>query len=109
MDEKKPTEPQEISDEELGSVTGGATLHMKDDKYYAYVGSTSTEDWNNSYLCPNCGRPVRYTNLGRFHCDACDETWWFEYKLTINTETGVWKEISREEFMKRLRPEYRQL
>lgn len=105
--DKKPAMGEELSDEALGSVAGGATLHMDGDRYYAYVGSTSDEDWNASYLCPNCGNPVAYTGWGKFHCDVCDETWWFEYKLRLNLGTGMWQEISREEFMHRLRPEYR--
>lgn len=109
MDEKKPKVAEAISDEELGTVTGGATLHMDGDRYYAYVGSTSDADWDASYLCPKCGRPVKYTGYGRFRCNSCDESWFFEYKLKINTNSGMWKEISREEFMHRLRPEYRQL
>lgn len=109
MDENKITAPEQLSDEELATVTGGATLHMYDGRYFAYVGSSSTDDWNKSYVCPKCGKPVRYNKLGFFKCDSCDESWWFECNLTINTETGMWKEISREEFMKRLRPEYRQL
>lgn len=113
MDEKKPKVAEAISDEDLEGITGGATLHMggtsDDPKYYRYVGSTSDADWDASYLCPKCGRPVKYTGTGRFRCNSCDESWFFEYKLTVNTESGVWKEISREEFMKRLRPEYRHL
>lgn len=108
MDEKKPEAAEAISDEELGTITGGATLHTYGDKYFAYVGSSSKADWNASYVCPKCGRPVKYTSLGLFRCDSCDESWFFEYNLTINTKSGMWKEISREEFMHRLRPEYRQ-
>lgn len=52
---------------------------------------------------------MRYSSLGRFRCDTCDENWFFECNLVVNTDSGVWKEISREEFMHRLRPEYRQL
>lgn len=109
MNENELAGSHELTDDELGKVTGGATLHMKGDKYFAYIGSSSNSDWNLSYVCPNCGKPVRYTKLGFFKCDACDEKWWFEYKLEINDKSGVWKEISREEFMHRLRPEYRQL
>ena len=84
----------------------GATLHMYGDRYFCYVCTTSDADWNASYLCSKCGRPVKYAKLGRFHCDSCDEIWFFEYKLTINTESGMWKGISREEFMKRYLARY---
>lgn len=98
MDGKKPTEPQEVADEELGSVIGGLQTHVRNGKHYRYVGTYSKHDRNLSYLCPNCGRPVCYTGWGRFHCNACDEAWFPERNLIPNTESGVWEEMSDEEY-----------
>ena len=98
MDEKKLEGAQELSDEQLGEVTGGQTECTYNGKRYKYVGTPGwfsyKRDWDKCYLCPNCGRPVHYGAFYRYYCDACDESWYYESKLIPNLTTGVWKEIS---------------
>lgn len=98
MDSDELNKAQELTDEQLKGVAGGQTLFEQDGRYYEYVGSSSDEDWNASYLCPNCGRPVHYGDWFRFYCDPCDESWLYEDKLRVNTASKVWKQISWGEY-----------
>lgn len=100
MDSEKIDKPQELADSDLSDVSGGQEYHIQDGKYYKYVGSSSNEDWSASYLCPRCDEPLSYTGWGRYYCKDCDESWWKEINLDLNLDSGVWQEISREEYRK---------
>lgn len=102
MEEKQPVPDgvEELADDQLKGIVGGQTLAREDYKYYKYVGTNSDEDWNASYLCPNCGRPVHYGGYGFFFCDPCDEKWWEELSLKLNLQSGMWKQITRKEYKK---------
>lgn len=58
----KPEDIQELSDKQLEDVAGGRWLTEENGKYYKYNGSSSDEDWSASYLCPKCGKPLRYVS-----------------------------------------------
>lgn len=98
MNADKPNNVQELSEEELSSIVGGETLHKQDGRCYEYVGDSSDEDWNSSYLCPICGRPVHYGSWFRFYCDPCNKSWLIESKLRLNTASHVWKQIPWSEY-----------
>lgn len=103
MEEKKPmdtemTGTEQLTDEQLGGIVGGLRYVKTNTWCYKYVGSTSDADWNASYLCPKCRKPVHYTGWGWFRCDPCDESWFDEGKLVLNLDSGLWKQISKEEY-----------
>lgn len=100
MDEKTPVPhgAQELADDQLEGVVGGMFISHRNHKYYKYVGGNSDADWNASYLCPNCGRPVHHGGWGLFYCDPCDERWWREASLVLSLESGMWQEITRKEY-----------
>ena len=94
MDDKKMNSI-ELSDEELKVVQGGFSYWKNNDGgYYKYTGSNPDQ----KYLCPKCGRPVHEGTGWRFYCDPCDESWFFEDKLTPNLNSGAWTSISKEEY-----------
>lgn len=88
----------ELTDEELGRAQGGFDICAHDGQYYLYKGNDS----DLKYTCPNCGRPVHEGAAWRFYCDACDESWFFESALEPNLSSGAWKEISKEEYTRRM-------
>lgn len=94
----EPRKAAELSDEQLAGVTGGLCYTQSDGKYFRYIGSNSEADFGKRYLCPKCGRPVRYGVWLRFCCDSCDETWYYEHTLVPNTASGVWEEISKADY-----------
>lgn len=103
MEEKKTTNAEglgaeQLADEQLNGIVGGRDYVKTNTWCYKYVGSSSDEDWSASYLCPKCHNPVRYTGWGWFRCDPCDESWFNEAKLPLNLNSGVWKQISEEEY-----------
>ncbi len=87
---------EKLTDSELGAVAGGFSKFedTTTGKCYKFTGS----DTNAKYLCPNCGRPVHRGDLGKFYCDPCDDSWFWEDDLLPNLKSGVWKEISKDEF-----------
>ena len=97
-EENKTTAAQELPDEEMDKVAGGANkrselirrevqwngiLHV-----YAVYEWKGTDD-NKKYLCPNCHRPVHPGGWGRYYCDPCNESWYLEGSLERNP-TGGW-------------------
>ena len=97
-EENKTTAAQELPDEEMDKVAGGANkrselirrevnwngiLHV-----YAVYEWKGTDD-NKKYLCPNCHRPVHPGSWGRYYCDPCNESWYLEGSLERNP-TGGW-------------------
>lgn len=100
MDSEKIDKPQELADNDLSEVSGGREYQYEDGKYYKYVGSNSDADWSASYLCPRCDEPLQYTGWGWYHCKDCNESWINEGKLDLNLDSGVWQEISLEEYRK---------
>ena len=97
--------PQQLSDSELEMATGGMDLYhdTKNNKYYKWCGGNNL---SQKYRCPKCGRLLQGYNLGTFwftfgdiySCDSCDENWYFESKLVLNTGDGLWQEISWEQW-----------
>ena len=104
MDEKETAKAQELTDEQLKKVAGGQKYFAgTDGNYYVYIGRTDadrgyTEDCDRRYLCPNCGRPVHLGVGARYYCDPCDESWFFESKLSLNINSGLYKQISKAEY-----------
>ena len=98
MAENELKSTQELSDEELEGVAGGKWFTEENGKYYEYTGSRSDADWSASYLCPKCGKPLHYGSWGRYYCDPCDESWFFESPLKLNLQSGVWTEITKERY-----------
>lgn len=100
MDVQKHEEAQKIPDEFLGQVFGGKKHFEINGRYFEYTGSILcwSSDWDHCYLCPRCGRPVHYGKWARFYCDPCDESWYWEEKLVPNLASGLWKELTKEEY-----------
>ena len=91
---------QQLTNKELDEVNGGYTVFKHTDgKYYEFIGDDSQR--SQKYLCPNCGRPVRYGSGWRYYCDFCDKSWFFERGLNPNLSSGLWEEISEEEYLKK--------
>lgn len=96
MKEKRPADACELADEQLGGVSGGQRYVERAGKRYRYVGDRSNEDLGKCYLCPKCGRPLRYNSWLHFCCDSCDDSWYFEDGLTVNLADGAWEEAPGE-------------
>lgn len=97
MGENKRDDVQELEDDQLDGVMGGKKELDYNGKHYRYEGrkipeSGYEEDWGRSYLCPNCGQPLRYSTWSRYRCDLCDDSWYWESNLIPNIESGLWKE-----------------
>lgn len=88
----------ELKKEELEQVSGGYNLTEIDGRYYHYTGKESQRD--SKYVCPVCGRSVHYGSGWRYYCDFCDKSWFFERGLNPNLSSGLWEEISEEEYLK---------
>ena len=96
-EKKLPTTAQELPDEEMDKVAGGASQRsilintdygiMKARKTYVNYEWRGTDD-NKKYLCPRCHGPVHYTSWGRYRCDSCDESWFIESNLEMNMAGG---------------------
>ena len=96
-EKKLPTAAQELTDEEMDQVTGGADERSvlvkteygigtvcKTFKTYKWKG---TDDYQK-YLCPRCHRPVHPGSWGRYYCDPCNESWFVENLLEMNMAGG---------------------
>ena len=81
---------KELSKEELEQVNGGCYLKEVDDKYYHYTGDKTQLNL----------KPVYHGSWGRYYCDDCKESWFFEDSLKPNLKSGVWKQISEEEYFR---------
>ena len=88
----------ELKKEELEQVSGGYNLTKIDGRYYHYTGKDCQRD--SKYVCPVCGRSVHYGSGWRYYCDFCDKSWFFERGLNPNISSGLWEEISEEEYLK---------
>ena len=92
-----------LNDSELEDVAGGdSKFHCStNDKYYRYL---SHEDISygksapGAYLCPNCRRIVHKGSWGRYYCDPCNASWYHINRLVPNMESGLWREISKDEY-----------
>ena len=103
---KSKNQPMALDDSELNEVAGGMDVYhdTKNNKYYKWYGGNNT---SHKYRCPHCGRllhegllSVIKIDIGaRYFCDACDEQWFFEKKLTLNVGDGLWEEISFEQWV----------
>ena len=91
----------ELSEEELSAVSGGAIKISTDNTYYKFTGNYNKEsDYNNMYLCPQCGRTVHWGSWLRWYCDYCNLSW-YEYSTSSfkpNLSSGLWKNISKDEY-----------
>lgn len=84
----------ELSEEELSSVSGGAIRISTDNTYYKFTGNYNKEsDHNNMYLCPQCGRTVHWGSWLRWYCVTCNTSWYDESKLLPNLESRLWNII----------------
>lgn len=104
MSDNELNKPQELNDDQLEKVAGGRQYHSFNGKYYLYNSKIENgfwnENWDKCYLCPNCGGPVHYGAWARYFCDACDESWYWENKLDLNLDSGLWTEITKERYDK---------
>lgn len=91
----------ELSEEELSAVSGGAKKIATDGAYYKFTGDYNKEsDYNNMFLCPYCGGKLHWGTWLRWYCDYCN-TSWYEYStssLKPNLSSGLWKNISKDEY-----------
>ena len=96
-EKKLPTAAQELTDEEMDKVVGGANdrkVLVKTEYSFGYVYKTyKTYEWKGTddyqkYLCPNCHRPVHPGGWGRYFCDPCDESWFVERLMEMNPNGG---------------------
>ncbi len=92
------TQQQALVNEDLAEVTGGA--------YYACVKSTdkyykSDAPVNQLFLCPKCNRPVHTGTFGRYYCDPCDKSYACTDSLVPNIDSGLWQEISGDEYRRK--------
>lgn len=84
----------ELSEEELSSVSGGAIRISTDNTYYKFTGNYNKEsDYNNMYLWPQCGRTVHWGSWSRWYCVTCNTSWYDESKLLPNLESRLWNII----------------
>lgn len=97
-EKKLPTAAQELPDEEMDKVAGGANkrseLIRRDVQWNGILHVYAVYEWkgtddNKKYLCPNCHRPVHPGSWGRYYCDPCNESWYLEGSLERNP-TGGW-------------------
>lgn len=88
----------ELDDSSLAGVSGGRFVAEQNGRYYRYEGAGPSEDWSGCYLCPNCGHPLSWGIWQRYHCDVCDESWYWEDKLVVNTANSAWREITKETY-----------
>ncbi len=96
MSDKQNNSASVVPDQDLNEVTGGYITceDSSTGKYYKYTGN----DKDKKYACPNCGRPVHSGAGWRFYCNPCNESWFCEGLLRPNLNSGVWKEISEQEY-----------
>ncbi len=88
----------ELTDRELSEVTAGYDYYhdKAGQKYYKWTGTT--DEKNQKYFCPNCGRPVHWGTGWRFYCDPCNASWFIENRLSPNLASTYWVEISKREY-----------
>lgn len=87
----------EMTEHELNQVHGGYKWYEENGRYYKFVGDEN-KDKDRKYVCPICGRRLHYGKAWRYYCDDCDKSWFMEWHLPPNRNSGVWQEISREEY-----------
>lgn len=87
----------ELNENELNQVHGGYDWCEYDKRYYKFIGDNG-KDKNRKYVCPICGRRVHYGKGWRYYCDDCDKSWFMEGFLKPNLNSGVWQEISEDEY-----------
>ncbi len=94
---------ENLQDADLEQVTGGYRLYHDrgTDKYYKWTGENFGD---NKYLCPNCKRPVHLGWWLKFYCDPCNASWMDESRLLPNYSSGLWNEITKDEFDRRNHP-----
>lgn len=94
---RKVANKTQLSDNELADVTGGMGkwYDAATGKYYKWTGCF---DNDLKYLCPNCGRPLSSFWGFKYTCDHCDASWILEERLVPNYASGLWKEITKEEY-----------
>ena len=85
-----------LNDTDLSEVAGGYTYVEFESLgiYYRWNG----DDNNRKYLCPNCKQPVHMGSWGRYYCDPCNASWYNEAPLRPNISSGMWQEISKDEY-----------
>lgn len=108
MDESKLDKPEEIADNDLDCVTGGAgavtvcRTATRRGKYYVYDGPMTVEALTNAYLCPKCGHAIHW-KASRVHstatCEGCGAIFWDKAQVDINMRGGLWKEVSEAEYL----------
>ncbi len=86
-----------LNDNELDEVNGGKTkfYDKATGKYYRWNGHYA---YDKQYLCPKCGKPLSTTFGFRYDCSSCDDYWIRESSLVPNLASGLWKEISKDEY-----------
>lgn len=101
MENEKKEVPavQELSDESLNAVSGGADTARKYGEMSIDGPTESTPytdyEWKGTdnslkYLCPRCHRPVHPGTGWRYYCDPCNESWLLESNLELNLASGGW-------------------
>ncbi len=110
MDEKSrkmaaATDAVRISDDQLDEVTGGTNFYHETstDKYYHWKGWLKN---GQKYLCPCCGRALSSTFGFNYSCKPCNKSWVDESWLRLNHSSGLWEEITKEQYEIAMRIDY---
>lgn len=94
MDEKKPQDVQELTDEQLEATSGGAVSVKKFGSLYVFRGGAA--DMNKAFTCPKCFKALRYyraLNTDFFRCDACGVNYTAD-TANPNFGCGLWMKFS---------------
>lgn len=89
----------ELTDEELGEIHGGYMIWTDPTSSYSYIWRGTSADEDKRYLCPKCGRPVRYGKGYRYYCDSCHDSWFMEQALDPNLPSGLWQRTAKDPYM----------
>ena len=94
MDEKTNAAAQQLSDEQLEGVTGGAVSAERFGHLYVFKGGA--DDMDKAFYCPQCYKMLHYTKSGElefFRCMDCGRN--FTTK-TANPDfgSGLWVKLT---------------
>ena len=96
MDQEKKENPQqEVEDQKLEQVAGGAKDenhgYVRDKKGRIIGEGTWDGSWSFVYWpCPKCGKPMHLGTLNWYYCDPCDyKKFSMRYHIWFGDEAGL--------------------
>lgn len=93
MDEKINNGAQQLDDEQLEGVNGGAISVKKFGGTYVFVGKADQMD--RAFICPQCSKALRYAKAGQiefFRCDSCKRNF-TTTEANPNFGSGLWMKL----------------